>query len=233
MQLRDGSNTISDERFERAVRYMAERHWDENGSERSEEMPFEIAARHAREAQQLDKDRMYLGVQEWLRYHPDQPPTAREIFTREIFTDAARQTTSEYTPLERHDILNTYNAGLTPRDPIEVPTAQLDHTTNLRQHRGVWAKLVGNDTHDRVDDTFLAHRHQAERFRVATGVKEMADTPRQQMDRWWNQQKIAVGLAAPVQGQLPLLSPTETQRQQSTQQNVVKLSERPRPTLVQ
>jgi len=59
------------------------------------------------------------------------------------------------------------------------------------------------------------------------------DTPRQQMDRWWNQQKIAAGLAAPAQGELFAQQQTPQQAQRQDQAQVIRLTDRPRPTLVQ
>jgi hypothetical protein len=76
MQLRDGTNTISDERFYHAMNKMRERHSDEydavhDGSGRSEEMPSQLEARQRREYTRMEDDRQNLSVAQWVRRYPD------------------------------------------------------------------------------------------------------------------------------------------------------------------
>lgn len=76
-------NSISDARYRFAVIDMQLRQADEyedvhNGSGRSEELPTDLAHRHAQERLNLAKDRAELSIMEWVRFygnavaeHPD------------------------------------------------------------------------------------------------------------------------------------------------------------------
>jgi len=67
-------NSISDARYEAAVREMQRRHGDEyeevcNGSGRSEEFPSDLLRRHKSERLMLREDREHMGVMQWIYSH--------------------------------------------------------------------------------------------------------------------------------------------------------------------
>jgi hypothetical protein len=67
-------NSVDDDRYQAAVLEMQVRHGDEfedvhNGSGRSEELPSDLARRHAEERSNLANDRDKLSIMEWVRLH--------------------------------------------------------------------------------------------------------------------------------------------------------------------
>ena len=76
MELSDGTNTISDARFDAAAETLRLDQYDDQmaaAAGRTEELPYQMSARHAGEWRRLDEDRKHLSVQEWLKRYPDPP----------------------------------------------------------------------------------------------------------------------------------------------------------------
>lgn len=76
------SNSVSDSRYQAALREMQARHFDEHetvhdGSGRSEELPRDLARRQAKELSELQKDRDKMSIVEWDRAYGSAVPSAR------------------------------------------------------------------------------------------------------------------------------------------------------------
>ncbi len=105
MLMRDGTNTISDERYQAARENMRDSHsadYERAAEGRTEELPREMRARHSAEARQLDHDRKTMSVAEWRRHHPDtERRETREIDRREAATAFAQAHVSDGRALQK------------------------------------------------------------------------------------------------------------------------------------
>jgi hypothetical protein len=194
MELSNGTNTISDERFQAVREEMVERHDDEyeivhNGSGRSEELPSQLRERHDREERQLEHDRKYLGIAEWLKFYPD---TAR---TYELISE--RDRTPEYIRREGIDFITNSST-----EDQRKSFAQLEH---IRNQTGPWAKtLPPQQEYQRAENGFVmreqngvsyraplnlnTEEHRAEVPTVKSQTENQDQTPRQaqQHRRGWS-----------------------------------------------
>ncbi len=74
MLMRDGTNTISEARYQAAREEMRVGHSDDYeraAAGRTEELPREMRARHANEERRMERDRDTMSVAEWRRNYPD------------------------------------------------------------------------------------------------------------------------------------------------------------------
>jgi hypothetical protein len=167
MELSDGSNTISDERFKAAEKKMFARHDAEhetvrNGSGRSEELPH-----------QLLEDRKNLGVQQWLQIYPD---TERAMKSQDLAKLSNEQIVAGLWQAAKAPLSEQEQAIRVERG---VEANQKDRLYNQYKAEKAYALSARKDAEQKVFSLFAAYqqslgsfyaiRHEQQKLEVTRG----------------------------------------------------------------